>query len=172
MVSAASQRLWKSLVVWPGTKAWTECGFLAAAVLLAMIGIGFSTGLYRLEPGNLANLPMLALGVFFVPALGEEAIFRGLLVPARTTDARPWKAIGWSTLAYVLWHPLEGLTFLPGAKLLFTRTDFLVVTGLLGLVCALMRWRTGSLWPAVFLHCGLVVIWKTWLGGPALDSLS
>ena len=172
MLKAASLRLLKSLQVWPGTKAWAECGLLAAAVLLAMMGIGFATGLYRLGPSNLANLPIVALGVFFVPALGEEAVFRGVLVPARTAHARPWKAIGLSTLAYVLWHPLEGLTFLPGAKLLFARPDFLMVTGLLGLACAVMRWRTGSLWPAVFLHGGLVVIWKTWLGGPALDSLS
>ena len=48
---------------------------------------------------------------------------------------------------------------------MFLRPDFLASTAILGLACALMRWRTGSLWPAVALHGGFVVVWQTWLGG-------
>ena len=172
MLKAASLRLWSSFLLWPRPKAWAECSLFAAAILLTMVGIGSATGLYQPGQGDLATLPMVALGVFFVPALGEEAIFRGALVPSMTVDPAPWTAIGMSTFIYVLWHPLEAFTFLPGARILFCRPDFLAVTALLGLGCALMRWRTGSIWPAVFLHWALVVIWKTWLGGPALDSLS
>jgi predicted Abi (CAAX) family protease len=51
---------------------------------------------------------------------------------------------------------------------MFLRPDFLACTAILGLGCALMRWRTGSLWPAVILHGGFVVVWQTWLGGVRL----
>lgn len=172
MLKLASNRLWAALVTWPDRRAWAQCAWVSAVTLLAMVAIGAGTGLYRPGAGNLAVLPLTAVGVFFVPALGEEAIFRGLLVPSRGGDHSPWLAIGLSTVVYTAWHPLEGLTFLPGAGSLFTRPDFLGVTALLGLACAEMRWRTGSLWPAVLLHWALVVIWKTWLGGPSLDSLS
>jgi predicted Abi (CAAX) family protease len=105
--------------------------------------------------------------VLFVPALGEEIPFRGLLVPARDEAGRPWTAIALSTALYVAWHPLEALTFMPKATM-FLRPDFLACTAILGLGCALMRWRTGSLWPAVILHGGFVVVWQTWLGGVRL----
>jgi membrane protease YdiL (CAAX protease family) len=58
-------------------------------------------------------------------------------------------------------------TFLPQA-MMFLRPDFLACTAILGLGCVLMRWRTGSLWPAVILHGGFVVVWQTWLGGVRL----
>ena len=46
-----------------------------------------------------------------------------------------------------------------------------VCAATLGLGCALIRWRTGSLWPAVALHWLVVVTWQTLLGGPGLDAL-
>jgi len=95
------------------------------------------------------------------------AIGEVLLVPARDEAARPWTSIALSTVLYVAWHPLEALTFLPKATM-FLRPDFLACTAILGLGCALMRWRTSSLWPAVLLHGGFVVVWQTWLGGVRL----
>ncbi|MBX3479684.1 MAG: CPBP family intramembrane metalloprotease [Caulobacter sp.] len=160
-----------TLAGWPDRAGWLWSAAVGLPTLALMGLIGISTGLYHPAPGDLADLPMTLLTVLFVPALGEEAIFRGLLVPSRGEPGRVWPALALSTLVYVLWHPLEGLTFLPGARGLFCRPDFLLVTGLLGLACGLTRWRTGSLWPAVALHWAAVVIWKTWLGGPALETL-
>ena len=45
------------------------------------------------------------------------------------------------------------------------RRLILATTAIEGLGCALIRWRTGSLWPAVALHWLEVVVWQTWLGG-------
>lgn len=59
---------------------------------------------------------------------------------------------------------------LPSATL-FLHPAFLLNAGLIGLGCALMRWRTGSLWPAVLFHGVLVFVWKAWLGGPSLEQL-
>lgn len=132
-----------------------------------MAAIGFSTGYYRLGEVNLHGMPLRLLTVLIVPALGEELVFRGLLLPDSRRPAL-WVAV--STALYVAWHPLETLTFLPAATD-FLRPDFLAATAVLGLGCALMRLRTGSLWPAVALHWLLVTLWQTFLGAPTLDQL-
>ncbi|TCS02892.1 CPBP family glutamic-type intramembrane protease [Caulobacter sp. BK020] len=166
MRSILLRRLRRSLTTLPDARGWALCGLVAAVTGVAMAALGFSTGLYAVTPA-IPGLPSRLLSVLFVPALGEEIPFRGLLVPGRDETARPWAAIALSTALYVAWHPLEALTFLPGATM-FLRPDFLACTAILGLACAVMRWRTGSLWPAVILHGGFVVVWQTWLGGVRL----
>ena len=162
MLSIPLQRLRRSLTTLPDARGWALCGLVAAITGSLMAAIGFSTGLYALTPA-VPGLPLRLLAVLFVPALGEEIPFRGLLVPGPEAR-RPYGAIAISTALYVAWHPLEALTFLPHATM-FLRPDFLACTAILGLGCAVMRWRTGSLWPAVLLHGGFVVVWQTWLGG-------
>ncbi len=161
------QRLRRSLTTLPDARGWALCALVAAVTGGLMAAIGFSTGLYAPTPAE-PGLPLRLLTVLFAPALGEEIPFRGLLVPGRDEARRPpWIAIAVSTALYVAWHPLEALTFLPQAGM-FLRPDFLACTAILGLGCALMRWRTGSLWLAVILHGGFVVVWQTWLGGVRL----
>ena len=155
-------RLARSLITLPTARGWALCGVVALLTGVLMAAIGFTTGLYALTP-TVPGLPLRLLVVLFVPALGEEIPFRGLLVPGPEAR-RPWPAIALSTALYVAWHPLEALTFLPRATM-FLRPDFLACTAILGLACALLRWRTGSLWPAVALHGGFVAVWQTWLGG-------
>ncbi|MFZ0269999.1 type II CAAX prenyl endopeptidase Rce1 family protein [Caulobacter sp.] len=166
MLAVPFQRLRRSLTTLPDARGWALCGLVAAVAASLMAVIGFSTGLYAMTP-TAPGLPLRLLVVLVVPALGEEIPFRGLLVPGRDETARPWPAIAISTALYVAWHPFEALTFLPQGAM-FLRPDFLVCTAILGLACALMRWRTGSLWPAVILHGGFVVVWQTWLGGVRL----
>jgi len=156
------QRLARSLTTLPTARGWALCGGVALVVGTLMAALGFATGLYALTPTT-PGLPLRLLTVLFVPALGEEIPFRGLLVPGPEAR-RPYAAIAISTALYVAWHRLEALTFLPHATM-FLRPDFLACTAILGLGCAVMRWRTGSLWPAVLLHGGFVVVWQTWLGG-------
>jgi predicted Abi (CAAX) family protease len=171
MMRTALARLIGSFRTLPDAAGWRWSLLVGLPVLAAMAAIGLATGLYQPQSGDLATLPLTLLTVLFVPAIGEEAVFRGLMTPGRTEQPSALKAVAMSTLIYVLWHPLEGFTFLPGARELFSRWDFLLVTGLLGLACGLTRWRMGSIWPAVLLHWGAVVVWKTWLGGPALETL-
>lgn len=144
---------------------------IGALTLAAMAAVGFAGGLYRLGPPQFIGLPMRLATVLIAPALGEEAVFRGLLVPGRDETRRPWLAIGLVTLVFTLWHAVEATTFLPKAAPIFLRPDFLACAAILGLDAALIRWRTSSLWPAVGLHWLVVVIWQTWLGGPGLEAL-
>jgi predicted Abi (CAAX) family protease len=99
------------------------------------------------------------------PAIGEEVVFRGLLVPGRAETSRPAAGLMLATFVFVIWHLVETATFLPSAAPIFDRPDFLVCAAVLGAGCGWMRWRTDSLWPAVALHWLMVTIWQTWLGG-------
>lgn len=153
-----------SLRILPSARGWLFCLAVSAVTLATMAAIGFATGLYTLHPAE-PGLPLRMLVVFFAPALGEEIPFRGLLTPGPGESRRPMLEIAVSTTLYTLWHVVEALTFLPRAAPVFLRPDFLACCAVLGLGCAVIRLKTGSLWPAVILHWALVVVWQTWLGG-------
>ncbi|WP_297512309.1 CPBP family glutamic-type intramembrane protease [uncultured Caulobacter sp.] len=164
MIRLYRARLIASLRTLPSPRGWLFCLAVSATTLALMLLIGFVSGLYHLTPTQPGLAPRL-LVVFFIPALGEELPFRGLLTPGPESTARPRVEIAVSTALYTLWHVVEGVTFLKSAAKVFLRPDFLLCCAVLGLGCAVMRRRTGSLWPAVLLHWALVVVWQTWLGG-------
>lgn len=164
-ISRAGRRLLRSLVTWPDLAGWAFTGAVGAATLAGMGAIGFSTGYYALHPALTAGLPMRLVSVLIAPGLGEEAPFRGLLVPDRSESRNPWPSLAVVTVIFTAWHVAEVFTVLPAARTAFLRPDFLACAATLGLGCGLVRWRTGSLWPAVLLHWLAVTIWQTWLGG-------
>jgi predicted Abi (CAAX) family protease len=157
-------RLLASLRTLPSPRGWLFCAAVSAATLTLMMVIGFATGLYHLTPTQ-PGLALRMLTVLFVPALGEEIPFRGLLTPGPNESRRPGLEIVVSTALYTLWHVIEAVTFLKSAASVFLRPDFLLCCAVLGLGCAITRRVTGSIWPAVLLHWALVVVWQTWLGG-------
>ena len=161
-------RLVSSFTTWPDAVGWGFSAAVGAATLAAVGAVGFSSGLYALHPANLNGLPLRLITVLLAPACGEEAVFRGLLVPSRAESAKPALQIALATSVFVAWHLVEAKLILPTAATLFERPDFLACAGLVGLGCAVIRWRTGSVWPAVTLHWLMVTIWQTWLGGLTL----
>lgn len=69
------------------------------------------------------------------------------------------------------WHVVLGTVIVPSATV-FLELRFLLCAGLLGLACALMRYRTGSLWPPVAFHALAVWAWLAFLGGPGMAELA
>lgn len=170
-VTGAPARLWRSLTTLPKGQDWAELG-LAVVGLAVLVGpAGLATGLLHLRPRPLHDVAPMALSALLAPGIGEELPFRGLMVPDRREAGGAAWPIAISTALFCLWHVVEAETFLPGAKRLFLRADFLAWTVLLGLACAILRRRSGSLWTAVLLHWSLVVVWLGWMGGPAAGSL-
>ncbi len=162
-------RVKRSLLTWPDANGWARC-FLIGALSLLLIGTiaGFG-GLLTWQP-QFADWPLRLISVICVPAFTEELVFRSLLIPGKGEMRRPmlWSVL--AVLAFVAWHIFEALVLLPGATL-FLRPIFLLCAGILGAGCALMRYRTGSIWPAVILHGLLVWAWQVFFGGPDITQL-
>ncbi|HEY5107605.1 MAG TPA: CPBP family glutamic-type intramembrane protease [Caulobacteraceae bacterium] len=163
-------RMARAVTTWPDARGWAFTAAVGAASLAAMAAIGFSSGLYAVHPARTQGLPLRLLTVLIAPAIGEEALFRGLLIPDRTETLRPWSALAAVTGVFTLWHVVEAKTFLRVAEPMFLRPSFLACAASLGLGCGLIRWRTASLWPVVAVHWLAVILWQTWLGGLVLDD--
>ena len=165
LIELYSRRAVLALTTWPTPRGWALSGAIGVATLAVLGAIGFSTGLYALHPANTTGLACRLAGTFVAPAIGEELVFRGLLIPGRAESPRFVGALAVSTGVFILWHVVEAETFLRAAAPMFLRADFLACAATLGVGCAVVRRLTGSLWPAVALHWIMVAIWQTWLGG-------
>ena len=82
-------------------------------------------------------LGLALLVIALVPAVCEEVLFRGVLLRALATRARPAVAITLTALVFAAYH----LSLIQ-----------LVPTFTLGLVLGLLAWRAGSVVPAVLAH--------------------
>lgn len=168
-MSSLIRRLWQCFRAPADLAAWRESLGISLAATAVIAAIAFPAGLVHWQP-RLDGWPLRLLTVMVIPAFSEELVFRGLLIPARGESRYPVRWFRAGIAAFVLWHVVEAITFLPHATM-FLRPLFLVCVAVLGIACALMRYRTGSLWPAVLLHGVVVFIWQVLLGGPAIKDL-
>jgi predicted Abi (CAAX) family protease len=152
------------IVQLPDRAGWRSVlGELAWALPLLLI-VAHAGGLAWLQsPPAASTAAMLAATLFVMPALLEELLFRGVVIPRHGPKAK-WIAL--SVLLFVLWHPLQVVTFGPPWAGSFLDPWFLLVVGILGLALARMYAATRSLWPNVIAHWLVVFGWKTIFGGP------
>ncbi len=118
-----------------------------------------SQGVLVLHPVPRDHVAAISISAFILPALTEEIAFRGWV-----RRGAPIAAVA-SLLAYILWHPLQAWLGLPFGRPEFLDPAFLGLVAWLGLACTLARLRSGSVWPSVAIHWGVVVIWKSLYGG-------
>ncbi|MEA5445415.1 CPBP family intramembrane glutamic endopeptidase [Gammaproteobacteria bacterium AB-CW1] len=85
---------------------------------------------------QLGGLTLALMVVAFAP-LSEELLFRGLILRGMLDRFPPWAAVLVTTVLFAMLHahPVHSL-----------------VTGVLGLACAIVVIRQGSIWPAVIMH--------------------
>ena len=148
----------------PGATGWLRASFELAWAAPMMLIVAYFGALISL-PVSLAGSASLGLAatVFVVPALGEELLFRGLVMP-RDRPGAAWIAL--SALLFVLWHPLQAVTIGPPWAAAFLDPWFLACTAILGVALARIYVATRSLWPCVVAHWLIVLGWKALLGGP------
>ena len=163
-------RVRRSLITLPSGRSWIECAAAGLVLAICLGPLGFGTGLLHLSPRSPSALAQIAIIAFFVPAFFEELVFRAALIPDRTEQKAAIAHILGSTLLFTAWHLVEARIF-PDAAPTFVRADFLVSAAVLGLACAVLRRRSGTIWTAVVLHWLVVVVWLGWLGGPSLSEL-
>jgi uncharacterized protein len=160
------QRLWDAVKTLPSRRQWLECLALAAAALPVMALAGWQGAFVGFAPeGDPGTWLRFAALLFLAPALGEELLFRALLVAPPTQPASASK-LTLAVAAFVAWHPLQAWTIGPPWAGLFLNPWFLLATAALGAALVAQYRRTGSLWPCVLTHWLVVLFWKLVFAGP------
>ena len=159
------RRLWTLFTNLPGPAFWARFGIgllllLASSWLLNLVGIA---------PWNPDFDFLLGLGVFagLGTAIGEEAVFRGILLRPPSDGRSHFAPAALSALIFALWHPLQTFFYDPLWEPYALRWWFLAGTALLGFACAWVTLATRSLWPAILLHLLVALGWKTLYGIPS-----
>lgn len=148
----------------PAAAGWLRAGLELGWAFPLLLVVAHLGGLLRASSPPDANTTLgLAATLFVAPALGEELLFRGLLIP-RDRPEPHWLLM--SMLLFVAWHPLQALVFGPPWASAFLDPWFLGCTAILGLALARIYAATRSLWPCVIGHWLVVLGWKAPLGGP------
>ncbi|MEJ2309357.1 MAG: CPBP family glutamic-type intramembrane protease [Gammaproteobacteria bacterium] len=167
MTNYFRNNLGKSLQISPlraPLKAWAVLPlFMAAAAAL-----GFGSGILTLRPLDAKITPLLPLTLFIFPSLLEEAFFRGVLIPRDIIEsgaARAARAVIFSTILFVAWHPFNALVFNHSARPLFLDPWFLLIVSALGLTCGYSYVVSRSIWLPVIIHWTTVTLWVLFLGG-------
>lgn len=162
----AFQQTVTALKTWPDIKQWMMALRLAIPALAMVAALGFLAEWLVWSPvTDFTTLLVTAAFLFFVPALLEELVFRGVLLSWLTQLTPRWGA--WlSTLLFVAWHPVQTLTLGPPWADMFLHPTFWIATLILGIILAHIRIVSRSLWPVILIHWFAVLIWKSLLGGP------
>jgi predicted Abi (CAAX) family protease len=132
--------------------------------------IGFYSGFFTITVLQADTLVIIVLPIslFFIPALFEEIVFRGLLLPHRerrvSTKSLMFYA-AFSIVVFIAWHPLNAMTINPIAYSMFTDPVFLCLAALMAIACTITYLKTGSLWVPITIHWLTVVIWVFFLSG-------
>jgi membrane protease YdiL (CAAX protease family) len=105
-----------------------------------------------LAPRNPVEAVLSVLAIAILPALSEELVLRGVLLPALRGPFGSAGAVFGSSLVFALLHDPVRLVF----------------TFVVGLVLGLMRLRSGSLWPPILGHATLNTL--TFLVAPLVDD--
>jgi uncharacterized protein len=134
-----------------------QAALLLAAGLVAVLVLGQIYSLFHVRTNadtllqQAATAPVSTIATLVVAVtvapLCEETFFRGYLFPGLARVMSPWAAVVVSALIFGVAHADAG-----SFALLF----------ILGLVLALLRWRTGSLWPGIVFHAfnnGIVLVY-------------
>lgn len=150
---------------WPDRRGWVRVAALSAAGLPAVAAVAWAAGLAGWRPVPLATAIPVAATLIVVPALGEELLFRALLVP-RPGEPASLLRLAWPVAAFTAWHPLQAWTVGPPWAGAFLQPGFLLAAALLGALLVAVFRLTGSLWPCVLVHWIAVAAWKLLLAGP------
>lgn len=162
-------RLSNAILTTPSVQAWSWVALYLGIYTLVAVPVGLKGGFIKVEPSpSWVIITGVIFGAFLRPALTEEVFFRVLLLPypsETTSYTGLWLWGSFSLALFILYHPLNALTFFPAGRQTFFNPIFLLLAAFLGVICTLAYWQSGSLWPPIVIHWIVVVIWLLYLGG-------
>ena len=166
-MAGAVARIRQALVTVPDRRGWRRL-LLEAAWSLPLAGLLCAAGgLVRFgladDPALLLRLAVIAI---FAPALGEELLFRALMLPPPGQAAALWR-YALPVALFVAWHPPQILLFGAAWGEVVLNFWFLAAVAVMGIAFTRLYLATGSIWPSALLHWATVMGWKGLLGGPS-----
>jgi predicted Abi (CAAX) family protease len=168
-VEILTEKLLNSLVTFPSLNNWVEIFYLLIIYAAIVLPIGFKTKFLSWSfQRSIETVTKILLTSLFTPAILEELFFRVLLLPdprQETSTNTLYFSIAISLVLFVIYHPLNAITFFSAGRTTFFKPVFLLSAALLGLICTIAYLKSGSLWLAAFIHWIVVVIWLIFLGG-------
>lgn len=169
MFSLLWQRIRKAFTTLPTRRDYIDLFVVTVAFGAVAVPFGLWTGFLELTgpKDSFGILVAYSLVAFVLPGVAEELVFRVLPLPHPSEHVQAGKlpAAIIALILFVLWHPVNAYFFVPWARALFYRPDFLVVAGLLGIGATYLYYRSGSIWPGVIFHWAVDVAWKIGCGG-------
>ncbi|ELR96943.1 putative protease of the Abi (CAAX) family [Gloeocapsa sp. PCC 73106] len=166
LISLLFARLVNSLLATVTVKSSLIAGGLLLIYGAIAIPVGWKTNFLSFTPTQPGIIGMIRL--LFFPALTEEIFMRVFMLPhpAERALTSTWLIWGGISLAiFILYHPLNALTLYRVGYPTFLQPVFLLLTGLLGIICAIAYYLTGSLIIIVLIHWIIVMVWLFILGG-------
>ena len=177
LVSLLFARLVESLLVPLNIKS---C--LIALGLLLIYGalalpLGWKTNFLSFTPNFLLTKKgfLGSFRLFFCPALGSEILMRVFWLPHPTERVLLSSWLIWAVISlfiFIVYHPLNALTFYHRGSPTFFKPIFLTLAGLLGLICTVAYYLTGSLLIITLIHWIVVMVWLFLLGGEKKINLA
>jgi predicted Abi (CAAX) family protease len=170
MISIMLGRLMAALPL-PSLVGWAIAGGILLAYGAIALPLGFASGFLHFDFSlRLKQHSDQILWLFFLPVLVEELIFRVWLLahPTEAVNTMTW--LVWAVISlvlFIIYHPLNALTFYRAGNPTFLNIVFLTLAALLGIACTVAYILTGSMWTAVVMHWLVVTIWLFCLGGKA-----
>jgi len=170
MVQLIGKRLTTALSTFPTAANLLQLGLPLIGLAFLLLFIGFKSEFLEVDVlqkswGEITKIVALS---FIMPALGEEIVFRVLFLPHPTENPSIKTQLLWGAItlaAFIIYHPLQGLTWNPAGREVFMEPSFLILAALLGAMCTIAYSVVGSIWLPVIIHWLAVVLWIILLGG-------
>ncbi|MDJ0648845.1 MAG: CPBP family glutamic-type intramembrane protease [Xenococcaceae cyanobacterium MO_188.B19] len=161
-------------VIWgfsnlPTVNDWLNGIILILVYAVIALPVGFWLNFLQLDIQYSGKIVIKIMTTSFIaPAILEELVFRVVLLP-QSSEYVSFKALLVysiiSLLLFIIYHPLNGITFFPAGRKTFFNPVFLFLAALLGLICTIAYLRSGSIWISVVIHWLTVVTWLLCFGG-------
>ena len=163
-------RLTTAISTIPDVEVWLSSVALVLVLMLISLPIGFYMGFLEVELLKASRQKIVSVMAICLlsPAITEELFFRILLLPQPTENANSATVWLWGVISlamFIVYHPLNALSFYPAGLKTFFNPAFLLLAALLGVICSIVYLQSGSLWPPVLIHWLVVVVWLLLLGG-------
>ena len=169
LLDLLARRVTQAFLTLPDFHDWVVAAILALAYTAIALPIGFWSNFLKLDTvTSRSTIWAVLVGCLFSPGLSEEIFFRALILPRPSENASElmlWFWGGASLALFVVYHPLNALTFYPVGRSTFMNPVFLLLAAILGVACSIAYLQSGSIWPAVALHWLAVTAWLLLLGG-------